>query len=189
MNSHKPLYSAQISLSQLVANTNKNIPSENRTRCVTELTNYCNDEYFRVSLHEGLESDIGRKAIFKGEEVYLDYPMIDDEIIGEKKSNDKYKGKKSGKPSRNSGGKSYKVYVSGCNEKTKTNPRGIKKLTFGSGMRAKINDPDARKRYDSRHGCSEGKHNDKCKAGYWSCRLPRFSSSIGLSYNGSAQWW
>ena len=138
---------------------------------------------------EFLNSDIGRKDIFEGEEVYLDFPMIDENFIGEKKSNDKYKGNKSGKPTRNSGGKAYKVYVAGCNEKTKTNPRGIKKLTFGSGMRAKIDDPDARKRYDSRHGCSKGKHNDKCKPGYWSCRLPLYSKNLGLSYNGSARWW
>jgi hypothetical protein len=135
-----------------------------------------------------LNTDIGKKAIYEGEEVWLDCPMIDESVINENE-NDKYKGKRSGKPSRNSGGKAYKVYVAGCNEKTKTNPRGIKKLTFGSGMRAKIDDPDARKRYDSRHGCSKGKHNDKCKPGYWSCRLPQYSKQLGLSYNGSALWW
>lgn len=93
-----------------------------------------------------------------------------------------YKGKKVqlNKPKRG-GSKSYYVYVK--NPKT----GNVIKVEFGSGMPAKINDPDRRKAYDSRHGCSDGKHNDKTKAGYWSCRLPRFADALGLS--GSGQWW
>jgi hypothetical protein len=132
---------------------------------------------------ELLSTDIGEKAMYEGEEVWLDAPMEDIENISEK---DKYKGIKTSSPKRG-GTKAYKVYVAGCNKETKSNPRGIKIVNFGSGMRAKIDDPDARKRYDSRHGCSEGKHNDKCKAGYWSCRLPRFSSQLNLS--GGGKWW
>ena len=111
--------------------------------------------------------------------------------MGEEELNeaDKFKGKKSGTPTRDSsGGKAYKVHVAGCSAKTETNPRGIKVIRFGSGgLKAKINDPDARKRYDSRHGCSAGKHNDKCMAGYYSCRLPRYASALGLS--GGGKWW
>ena len=137
---------------------------------------------------ELLSTDIGEKALYEGEYVWLDFPVEDDDI-NEKKSNDKYTGVETSKPKRNSsGGKAYKVYVAGCNEKTKTNPRGITLLRFGSGgLKAKIDDPDARKRYDSRHGCSKGKHNDKCKPGYWSCRLPRYAKALGLK--GSGKWW
>jgi hypothetical protein len=155
------------------------------------------EKYRKGELHltnendiELLNTDIGEKAMYEGKEVWLDMPMLDEDL-NEKKSNDKYNGVKTSNPKRDSsGGKAYKVYVAGCNEKTKTNPRGITLLRFGSGgLKAKLDDPEARKRYDSRHGCSKGKHNDKCKPGYWSCRLPRFASSIGLSYKGSAQWW
>ena len=30
--------------------------------------------------------------------------------------------------------------------------------------------------------------NDKTKPGYWSCRLPRYAKSLGLS-GGGGQWW
>jgi len=84
------------------------------------------------------------------------------------------------KPKRG-GSKAYYVYVK--------NPDtgNVIKVEFGSGMRAKIDDPEARKRYDDRHGCSKGRHDDKTKPGYWSCRLPRYSKSLGLS--GGGQWW
>lgn len=138
---------------------------------------------------ELIKTEIGQKAVFEGKEVWLDIPMEDEDIINEKKSKDKYKGKKSSKPMRDtSGGKAYKVYVPGCSKKTDSNPRGIKVVRFGSGgLKAKINDADAKKRYDSRHGCSKGKHNDKCKAGYWSCRLPSFAKALNL--NGGGRWW
>jgi hypothetical protein len=104
--------------------------------------------------------------------------------------NDKFKGKDTNSPSRDSsGGKAYKVYVPGCSPKTETNPRGIKLIRFGSGgLKAKLSDKEARKNYDSRHGCSDGKHNDKCKAGYWSCRLPSYAEKLGIS-NASGKWW
>jgi hypothetical protein len=111
---------------------------------------------------------------------------IDVEVLNE---SDKFKGKTSGSPTRDSsGGKAYKVYVAGCSPKTETNPRGIKLIRFGSGgLKAKLSDADARKRYDSRHGCSDGRHNDKCKAGYYSCRLPRYAKKLGMS--GGGTWW
>lgn len=126
---------------------------------------------------ELLMSDIGEKVIYNGEEVFLDIPHINE---------NEYRGRKVDldKPMRDSSAsKPYKVYV--------RNPDtdNVMVVRFGSGMRAKIDDPDARRRYDKRHGCSEGKHNDKAKPGYWSCRLPRFASDIGLSYSGSARWW
>ena len=126
----------------------------------------------------------------KNYDVYDDYlgflALNESESINEE---DKFKGKKSGSPQRDSsGGKAYKVYVAGCSTKTDSNPRGIKLIRFGSGvLKAKLNNPDARKRYDQRHGCSKGKHNDKCKAGYWSCRLPRYAKKLNLS--GGGTWW
>ena len=106
--------------------------------------------------------------------------ITEDEIINEAE----YQGKKVsiGKPKRG-GSKAYHVYVKGCGkDKSK-----VKKINFGSGMKAKLSNPEAKKNYNARHGCSKGRHNDRCKAGYWSCRLPRFAKSLGLS--GSGTWW
>lgn len=134
---------------------------------------------------ELINTDIGEKVIFEGEYVWLDTPMEDIELLTE----DKFKGKKTSSPKRDSsGGKAYKVYVSGCVKKTKNNPRGVKLIRFGSGgLKAKLNDKEAKKSYNARHGCSKGRHNDKCKAGYWSCRLPRYSKSLKIS--GGGTWW
>jgi hypothetical protein len=135
---------------------------------------------------ELIETNIGEKAMFEGKEVWLDIPMEDTEILSEE---DRFKGKKSGSPQRDtSGGKAYKVYVAGCAKKTDSNPRGIKLVRFGSGgLKAKLSNKEAKKSYNARHGCSEGRHNDKCKAGYWSCRLPRYSKKLNLS--GGGTWW
>ena len=77
--------------------------------------------------------------------------------------------------------KAYYVYVK--NPKT----GNIKKVSFGSsGLRAKINNRGAVKSFVARHRCKE--KNDKTKAGYWSCRLPRYAKSLGLS-GGGGQWW
>jgi hypothetical protein len=80
---------------------------------------------------ELLQTNIGDKSMFEGKEVWLDIPMENTEILSE---DDKFKGKKSGSPTRDtSGGKAYKVYVAGCSKKTDSNPRGIKLIRFGSG--------------------------------------------------------
>jgi len=90
--------------------------------------------------------------------------------------------KKLNKPMRDSsGGKAYKVYVK--DPKTKK----IKTIRFGSGgLRAKINNKDARNAFAARHKCSTKK--DKTKAGYWSCRLPRYAKLLGLKSNFSGFW-
>ena len=87
-----------------------------------------------------------------------------------------------GKPMRDtSGGKAYKVYVR--DPKTKN----IKTVRFGSGgLRAKINDPKARQAFAKRHKCST--RNDKTKASYWSCRLPRYAKLLGLKSNFTGFW-
>ena len=80
-----------------------------------------------------------------------------------------------------SGGKAYKVYVK--DPKTKK----IKTVRFGSGgLRAKINDKAARNAFAKRHKCSTKK--DKTKAGYWSCRLPRYAKLLGLKSNFGGFW-
>ena len=87
-----------------------------------------------------------------------------------------------GKPMRDtSGGKAYKVYVK--DPKTKK----IKTVRFGSGgLRAKINDKEARNAFAARHKCSTKK--DKTKAGYWSCRLPSYAKLLGLKSSFSGFW-
>ena len=94
----------------------------------------------------------------------------------------KKKGPKLNKPMRDSsGGKAYKVYVK--DPKTKK----IKTVRFGSGgLRAKINDKKARNAFAKRHNCSTKK--DKTKAGYWSCRLPRYAKLLGLKSNFGGFW-
>jgi hypothetical protein len=85
-----------------------------------------------------------------------------------------------GKPKRG-GPKAYYVYVR--DPKTKR----IKKVTFGSGgLRAKIRNPKARNAFAKRHRCSE--KNDRTKASYWSCRLPRYAKQLGLGSNMNTFW-
>jgi len=104
------------------------------------------------------------------------------EDLNEAKKKAKKNTKKLNKPMRDSsGGKAYKVYV----KDPKTG--NIKTVRFGSGgLRAKINDKKARNAFAARHKCSTKK--DKTKAGYWSCRLPRYSKLLGLKSNFSGFW-
>ena len=100
--------------------------------------------------------------------------------VEEAKKKKKKKNPPLNKPKRG-GSKAYYVYVR--DPKTKK----IKKVSFGSGgLRAKINDPKARKAFAARHKCSTKK--DKTKAGYWSCRLPRYAKLLGLKSNFSGFW-
>ena len=111
--------------------------------------------------------------------VPLDLPM--EELLNEAKTKKKNT-KKLNKPMRDSsGGKAYKVYVK--DPKTKK----IKTVRFGSGgLRAKINDKKARNAFAARHKCAQKK--DKTKAGYWSCRLPRYAKLLGLKSSFSGFW-
>ena len=126
------------------------------------------------------ETDLGHYGIFEGKKVPLDFPMLNEGEIEEAE----YKGRevKLNKPTRDSsGGKAYKVYVR--DPKTKK----IKIVRFGSGgLKAKINDPKARQAFAKRHKCST--RNDKTKASYWSCRLPRYAKLLGLKSNFSGFW-
>lgn len=87
------------------------------------------------------------------------------------------------KPKRG-GSKKFYVYVK--NPKTGK----IKKVSFGAksgggNLAVKLKDPKARKAFADRHNCEQKK--DKTSAGYWSCRLPRYAKSLGLS--GGGTWW
>ena len=136
-----------------------------------------------------VETDLGHFGTLEdGTRVPLDF-IMEDEYLDLNESIDEAKKKKSqkkdppiGKPMRDtSGGKAYKVYVR--DPKTKN----IKTVRFGSGgLRAKINDPKARQAFAKRHKCST--RNDKTKASYWSCRLPRYAKLLGLKSSFSGFW-
>ena len=96
-----------------------------------------------------------------------------------------YQGKqvKLNKPKRG-GSKKFYVYV--MNPKTKK----VKKVSFGAksgggNLAVKLKDPKARKAFSDRHNCPE--KTDKTTAGYWSCALPRYAKSLGLS--GGGRYW
>lgn len=121
-----------------------------------------------------LDSDIGKFGIYEGQEVPLDLPFIAEaEYNGQDVELDK--------PKRG-GAKKFYVYV-------KNDKGNIIKVQFGdtSGLKAKINNPAARKSFVARHKCSEKK--DKTKPGYWACRIPRFAKSLGLSGGNRNIFW
>ena len=123
------------------------------------------------------ETHLGEFGILEdGTKVPLDFPMLEEDLTESKEN------KPIGKPMRDSsGGKAYKVYVRDLKIKK------IKTVRFGSGgLRAKINDKEARNAFAARHKCSTKK--DKTKAGYWSCRLPRYAKLLGLKSNFSGFW-
>lgn len=113
----------------------------------------------------------------------LSEAMIDD--LSKLLKEAEYQGKKVqlNKPKRG-GSKKFYVYV--MNPKTKK----VKKVSFGAksgggNLAVKLKDPKARKAFADRHNCEQ--KNDKTKAGYWACRLPRYAKSLGLS--GGGTWW
>ncbi len=143
---------------------------------------YNQEELLRLDLvsHRLFDKDykqLDGKEKDKAEKEAKMYNLIK-EVIEEAKKNTK----KLNKPMRDSsGGKAYKVYVK--DPKTKK----IKTVRFGSGgLRAKINDKKARNAFAKRHKCSTKK--DKTKAGYWSCRLPRYAKLLGLKSNFGGFW-
>ena len=123
-----------------------------------------------------IKTHLGEFGIYEGESVPLDLPMLDEK----KKAKKKKKDPPLGKPKRG-GSKAYYVYVR--DPKTKR----IKKVSFGSGgLRAKIRNSKARNAFAKRHRCKE--KNDRTKPSYWSCRLPRYASALGLGANMNTFW-
>ena len=118
------------------------------------------------------ETDLGKAIKINNQIYFLDLPLLEEE---KKKKNPPLN-----KPKRG-GSKAYYVYVR--DPKTKK----IKKVSFGSsGLRAKINNPKARKAFAARHKCSQ--KTDRTKPSYWSCRLPRYSSLLGMKSSFSGFW-
>lgn len=128
-------------------------------------------------------TNIGEWAFVQGiGDVPLDFPINEDEHALVEAE---YQGKKVelNKPKR---GGSKKFYVYTKNPKTGK----IIKVAFGAkdgggNLAVKLRDPKARKAFADRHNCAQ--KNDKTKAGYWACRLPRYAKSLGLS--GGGTWW
>ena len=125
-----------------------------------------------------IKTHLGEFALYEGESVPLDLPMLNEGEIEEAE----FKGKDVplNKPKRG-GSKAYYVYVR--DPKTKK----IKKVSFGSGgLRAKIKNKEKRNAFAARHNCKNKK--DRTKAGYWSCNLPRYASALGLGANMNTFW-
>lgn len=118
-----------------------------------------------------LETDIGTFGVFEGKKVPLDFPLMEDEE----------KNVELNKPKRG-GSKKFYVYVRDPETKN------IKKVEFGdtTGLKVKIDDPEARKSFAARHNCDAKK--DKTKPGYWACNLPRYGKALGLSVSGNFYW-
>jgi hypothetical protein len=127
---------------------------------------------------EIIKTDIGKQEIYEGKLVWLDIPNEEYNL-----NEAEYKGKKVelSKPKRG-GSKKFYVYVM-CNDKVKKVSFGAK--SGGGNLAVKLRDPKARKAFSDRHNCPQ--KNDKCSAGYWSCRLPRYAKQLGLS--GGGTWW
>jgi hypothetical protein len=132
--------------------------------------------------HELFEStDFGLFEEFDGQLVPLDLPMENFDEVNEAE----YKGKKVNlnRPMRSSGPKKYKVYVK--NPKT----GNVKVVHFGDvkgGLTQRVRNPKAKRSFAARHQCSKKK--DKTTAGYWSCRLNRFSNLVGKGASKSGYW-
>jgi hypothetical protein len=193
LNSKKENTKADIMSENLKYHLNKKIPiSKNIFRTGSEsfynLLGEVRILYDNKKLNlEGLDkelyesTDIGRFAFFEGHKVPLDIPML----ITEELNESEHKGKKVklNKPTRSSGPKKYKVYVK--NPKT----GNVIQVNFGDvkgGLTSKIGNPAARKSFVARHDCKNKK--DKTKPGYWSCRIPKYADSLGLSGGGNFYW-
>lgn len=123
-----------------------------------------------------MKTDIGKIGMYGGNVVMLDIPILIKEA--------EYQGRnvELGKPQRSSGPKKYQVYVNNDNG-------NVVKVNFGDvkgGLTAKINNPDARKAFASRHDCENKK--DRTKAGYWSCNIPRYWKALGGSKDMNTYW-
>lgn len=115
-----------------------------------------------------IESDIGEFGLYEGDKVPLDHPLVEEKDV------------ELNQPKRG-GNKKYYVYV-------KNDKGNVIKVEFGdtSGLKAKIDDPEARKSFVARHKCDTKK--DKTKAGYWACRLPYYAKQLGLQGGGNFFW-
>ena len=126
-------------------------------------------------------TDLGRFGMYEGEIIPLDLPLMEIVTLTEAELEEEKKQPALGKPKRG-GSKKFYVYVK--DPKTKR----IKKISFGdtTGLRAKLNNPEARRAFAARHKCAQKK--DRTKASYWSCRLPRYAKLLGFKTTFSGYW-
>jgi len=146
--------------------------SENYYAFFVEMRRLYNEGHLKIDDsfdRQLLESDAGEVVEYKGQQVPLDIPLSEEED------------KELNKPKRG-GSKKFYVYVR--DPKTKN----IKKVSFGdtSGLKVKLDDPEARKSFVARHKCDTA--NDKTTARYWSCRLPYYADELGLENGGNFFW-
>lgn len=150
-----------------------------------DLINEVRDLWMRDLIHLNEEdeqmvmSDTGKVALFEGEMVYLDAPILesdDFDFLNEAE----HRGKKVnlGRPFRTPGGpKKFAVYV-------KTPGGGVKKVTFGDpNLKVRNKNKGAAKSFRARHKCDQKK--DRTTAGYWSCNVGRYSKQLGLKSSNS----
>lgn len=150
-----------------------------------DLINEVRDLWMRdlIQLNEEDEqmvmSDTGKVALFEGEMVYLDAPVLesdDFDFLNEAE----HRGKKVnlGRPFRTPGGpKKFAVYV-------KSPSGNIKKVTFGDpNLRVKNANKARAKSFRARHKCDQKK--DRTKAGYWACNVSRYRKKLGLKSSRS----
>jgi hypothetical protein len=132
-----------------------------------------NLQEFSEEEQEFLNTDIGSFGIYEGKEVPLDLPLMEAEYNGNTVELNA--------PKRG-GNKKFYVYV-------KNDKGNIIKVQFGdtSGLKVKINDPVARKSFAARHKCKE--RTDKTKPSYWSCRIPKYAKTLGLSGGNRNIFW
>ena len=128
-----------------------------------------------------VESDTGIVFYDGEQEIYLDAPFVEEEIVDKKTIDEaKHRGKNVdlNKPFRTSGGpKKFAVYV-------KTPKGTIKKVSFGDpGLKVKNANKKAAKSFRSRHKCDQKK--DRTTPGYWSCNVGRYAKQLGLSSSNS----
>ena len=148
--------------------------SLNEVHKLLRQTNLSSEEYQKAKKLKGFNAD--NYTFNSDNNLYVKKETLEEK----KKAKSKKKDPPIGKPKRG-GSKAYYVYVR--DPKTKR----IKKVSFGSGgLRAKIRNPKARKAFAARHRCSE--KNDRTKASYWSCRLPRYAKQLGLGSNMNTFW-
>ncbi len=120
------------------------------------------------------QTEIGRFGVYQGAQVPLDLPMYSEGY--HKLLEAVYQGREVelNHPMRSSGTKKYVVYV----KDPKTGK--VRKIQFGDvkgGLRAKVSDPEARKRFAQRHKCAL--KTNKLTAGYWACRINRYGHLWG----------
>jgi hypothetical protein len=112
-------------------------------------------------------TDLGETGIYEGNEVHLDFPIMEEET------------KELNKPKKG-GPKKFYVYVKDGDS--------IKKVSWGdtTGLKVKINDLEASKNFAARHQCDTKK--DKTEPGWWACNLPKYAKQLGLSEPAYKYW-